>query len=101
MEAAMLKTLCSRTATLLSVILIAALWSLAAFASHETVPRITKEEAVKLLDDPDVVFIDARLATDWRASEFMIKGAVRIDIKKFDEFMEKYPTKKTLIFYCA
>lgn len=72
-----------------------------AYAASKEVPRITKEEALKLLDNKDVIFVDVRKATDWRASEFMIKGAVRVNATKFDEWMKKYPTDKRLIFYCA
>jgi hypothetical protein len=42
-------------------------------------PRISKEEAVKMLDNPDVPVIDVLIGRDWKASEFKIKGAIRRD----------------------
>jgi len=71
------------------------------FTQSEEIPRITKEEAVKLLGNPDVIIIDVRQEIDWKLNREKIKGAVREDPDKMDAWMQKYPKDKTLIFYCA
>jgi hypothetical protein len=70
-------------------------------ATAQEVPRITKEELRAMLDSPDLVIIDDRTGTDWDASEFKIKGAVREDPTKVDKWASKYPKDKPLVFYCA
>jgi hypothetical protein len=70
-------------------------------AMAQEVPRITKEELKEMLGSPDLVIIDDRTGRDWNASEFKIKGAVREDSAKADEWAGKYPKDKTLVFYCA
>ena len=74
---------------------------LAAFAAADQVPRMTKEELKALLDDPDVVVLDARRGKDWDKSERKIKGAVRENPKLFKSWADKYSKDKTLVLYCA
>jgi len=62
-------------------------------------PRISKEELQAMLGNPDLVIIDDRTGSDWTASEFKIKGAVREDPDKVDAWMDKYSKDKTLVFY--
>lgn len=72
---------------------------LAAPITAQEAPRISKEEAVKMLDSPGVLIVDVRLGRDWKASEFKIKGAIRRD--PFSWSPPDYPKDKTFIFYCA
>ncbi len=70
--------------------------------SETKVPRITKEEAMSMLGNPDVIILDVRAAQDWKASEWKIKGAIREERnKESSAWMDKYPKDKTLILYCA
>jgi len=62
-------------------------------------PRISKEELQAMIGNPDLVIIDDRTGSDWTASEFKIKGAVREDPNKMEAWMDKYPKDKTLVFY--
>jgi rhodanese-related sulfurtransferase len=62
-------------------------------------PRISKEELQAMLGNPDLVIIDDRTGSDWTASEFKIKGAIREDPNKVEAWMDKYPKDKTLVFY--
>lgn len=74
------------------------------FASEsmaQEVPRVTKEELREMLDRQDVVIIDDRTGRDWNASEFKIKGAIREDPGKVDEWAGQYPKDRTLVIYCA
>ena len=62
---------------------------------------MTKEELRQQLDDPQIVVLDVRKGGDWKSSEFKIKGAERVNPKKFKEWASKYPKDKTLVLYCA
>ena len=68
-------------------------------AMSQEVPRISKEDLKELLGKPDVVIVDVRAGSDWNASTFKIKGAVREEPDKVDSWIEKYPMDKTLVFY--
>ena len=65
------------------------------------IPRITKEDARAKIDDPDVIFLDVRTGSDWRASGFKIQGAVYEEGRNFDKWIENYDPQKTYIVYCA
>ena len=65
------------------------------------IPRITKEEAREMMENPDVVFLDVRSGSDWRASDIKISGAVHEDPANLKEWISNYDLKKTYILYCA
>ncbi len=65
----------------------------------QEVPRISKAEVIKMLDNPDVLIVDVRIGKDWSSSEFKIKGALRRD--PFSWSSPDYPKDKTIVFYCA
>jgi rhodanese-related sulfurtransferase len=67
----------------------------------QEIPRITKEEAKGKLDNPDVVFLDVRAGSDWRASDMKIKGAVHEEPGNLEEWVAKYDPEKTFVLYCA
>jgi hypothetical protein len=64
-------------------------------------PRMTKDELMAMLGNPDLIIIDVRYGKDWTESDVKIKGAVREDPEAFDSWAKKYPKDKTLVFYCA
>jgi len=64
-------------------------------------PTITKEELKAQLDNSDIMILDVRTGTDWKSSDFKIKGAMRADPNEFDSWATTYPKDKTLILYCA
>ncbi|MCJ7641697.1 MAG: hypothetical protein MUO29_07385 [Desulfobacterales bacterium] len=70
-------------------------------AMSQEVPKMSKEELQKVLDKPDVIIVDVRSGTDWKASTMKVKGAVREEPDQVDSWINKYPKDKTLIFYCA
>jgi hypothetical protein len=82
----------------LSVVTI--LLSTAAFAAKSGgIELVTKEELLQMMDnnDPDLLILDVRKGTDWRASEFMIKGAVRLNLNQISSV--NYPKDKKLVLY--
>jgi rhodanese-related sulfurtransferase len=74
---------------------------LAALAAAGEAPRIAKEKVKAKLGSAGVVIIDVRAPRDWKGSDAMIKGAVREDPGKVEEWAGNYPKEKTLILYCA
>ena len=65
------------------------------------VPLMTIAELQQKLGDPQVIVLDVRTGQDWTSSEFMIKGAERVDPYKFKEWSNKYAKDKILVLYCA
>jgi hypothetical protein len=93
--------ICKRwMAVLLAVVMVAG-FAVAAVAATEDAPRITKEELKGMLGKPELVLLDVRRGKDWDSSEFKIKGAVREDPSKIDEWKGKVDKGKTLVLYCA
>ena len=84
------------TVVALTVILMGA-WTAVAV----DVPRMSKEALKERLADPDVIILDVRTGSDWKASEFKIKGAVRASSDNVDSWAAKYAKDKTLVLYCA
>jgi len=91
-----------RLATTLAVTLCFVILGIFTFtALAQEVPKITKEEVLGMIGNPDVIIIDVRSGGDWNGSELKIKGAVREDPRNVSSWIEKYPKDKTLVFYCA
>lgn len=65
------------------------------------VPRMSKEALKDRLGDPEVIILDVRTGSDWKASEFKIKGAVRESSHNVDSWATKYSKDKTLVLYCG
>lgn len=86
---------------LASLISLAVIFVFSAAAFADDVPRITKEELKGLLGNPDVVVLDVRTNSDWKSSDYKIKGAVRESKSKVSEWAEKYSKDKKLVLYCA
>ncbi len=70
-------------------------------AAQQDVPRMTVETLAGMLDNPDLIVVDARSGQDWNASEFKIQGAVRPDQSQLDSWEAQFGLDKTLVIYCA
>ena len=65
-------------------------------------PRITKEQLLSMMGNPDVVILDVRESESYKDSQWKIKGAVREDpTKDVKTWAGKYPKESTLVFYCS
>ena len=64
-------------------------------------PRISKEELRSMLGNKEVIIVDVRTGKDWKASEYKIKGAVRVDYREVESWASKYSENQTFVFYCA
>ena len=89
--------------TVLIIVLLAGilLCRTAASAASIEVPRISIERTKQMLANPDVVIIDVRTAKTWWRSPTKIENAVREEPGSLEDWAEKYPKDKTLIFYCT
>jgi len=67
----------------------------------EDAPRMDKDELKALLDNPDVVILDARTSSDWNKSESKIKGAHRLEQSNAGSVETMYPKGKTIVVYCS
>lgn len=67
----------------------------------DDVPRMDKDELKALLDNPDVVILDARTSSDWNKSENKVKGAHRLDQSNWQNLEMMYPKEKTIVVYCS
>ena len=70
-------------------------------AMAQEVPKMSKEELHGILDKANVIIVDVRSDTDWKASTTKIKGAVREVPDQVESWIHKYPKDRTLVFYCA
>ena len=73
----------------------------AASADSIEVPRISIEGAREMLADPNVVIVDVRTEKTWWRSPTKITNAVREELDSVEQWAQKYPKDKTLIFYCS
>ncbi len=64
-------------------------------AFAQEVPRITKEEVLGMIGNPEVIIIDVRAG----GGELKIKGAFREDPRNVSLWIDKYPKDKLLVFY--
>jgi hypothetical protein len=87
--------------TILSAFILVVLITSFKVGQTEEIPRITKEEAKEILDNPHVIFLDVRAGSDWRASDMKIMGAIREDPRNLEEWIANYDRQKTYILYCA
>jgi predicted sulfurtransferase len=86
------------------LMVLVALASVALFAKAavaDEVPRMSKEELIAMLGNPNVVIIDVRSGKDWKASQSKIEGAVREEPKQAKSWADKYDKDKTYVLYCT
>jgi hypothetical protein len=67
--------------------------------NDQNVPAISVHQVQPLLNNPDVIIIDVRKYRNWWRSSKKVLSAVREDPSKVDEWAQKYPKDKSLIFY--
>ena len=66
-----------------------------------TVPGISQEILLDLLDDPSLVILDARISNDWQKSDNKIKGAIRVDPTDVNSWIDNYSRDKKIVVYCS
>ena len=65
------------------------------------VPTMTKEELKPHIGVSGFVVIDVRTESDWKQSEYKIKGAQREEPSSVKDWAPKYPKDKAVVLYCA
>ena len=61
--------------------------------------RITRDDAVKMVQDGKAVWVDVRSRADYDSGH--IKGAINIPLAELQQRFRDLPLKKFLITYCA
>ena len=90
--------------TLLSIFLFAAFLfagcSLSNIEKTSNFQKISKEKLRALLDNPETIIIDVRIAKSWKKSDRKIRGAVHEDpFKRENSWAGKYPKDKNIVLY--
>ena len=67
--------------------------------SFPDVPRITKEELMEKLADPEVIILDVRPEQQWKSTKLKIVGAIHEDPMAIESWAGKYPKDKTIVLY--
>ena len=67
--------------------------------SFPDVPRITKEELMEKLADPEVIILDVRPEQQWKSTKLKIVGAIHEDPIAIESWAGKYPKDKTIVLY--
>lgn len=68
-------------------------------AAAQGAPRISKEQLLDMLENPDVVVIDVRTTGNWQESDLKIKGAKREMPKKIASWAGEHAKDKLLVLY--
>ena len=63
------------------------------------VKKITINQLLESLGDPQLLILDVRTTGSWQASDKKIKGAVRKNPKTFDSWANDLPKNKFLALY--
>ena len=85
-----------RSAVFLCLFIVFGLCGIVAAQSYH---KISKEDARKYLGKNNTVIFDVRETRDWESSQFKIKSALRVDLKKTKLSDLKLPKDITAIFY--
>lgn len=63
-------------------------------------PTMDKDKLKTLLGNENLVILDVRQSSEWRSSEFKIKGAVRVENGDLS-VANNYPKDHIFVLYCA
>ncbi|MGA1795892.1 MAG: rhodanese-related (seleno)protein [bacterium] len=85
----------------ISLLLLMLAVSVCSAMAADAASGITKEDLRVLIEFTDPTILDVRTETDWKKSDFMIKGALREGPEKVTSWLQKYPKEDTIILYCA
>jgi hypothetical protein len=67
--------------------------------NEKNVSAISVHQVKQLLNNSDTIIIDVRKYRNWWRSSKKILSAVREEPSKVDQWAQKYPKDKSLIFY--
>ena len=67
--------------------------------SFPDVPRITKDQLMEKLADPEVIILDVRPEQQWKSTKLKIVGAIHEDPIAIESWAGKYPKDKTIVLY--
>lgn len=67
--------------------------------SFPDVPRITKDQLMEKLADPEIIILDVRPEQQWKGTKLKIVGAIHEDPTAIESWAGKYPKDKTIVLY--
>jgi hypothetical protein len=67
--------------------------------SFPEIPRITKDQLMDKLGDPEVIIIDVRPEQQWNSAKLKIVGAIHEDPAAIESWAGNYPKDKTIVLY--
>jgi hypothetical protein len=67
--------------------------------SFPDVPRITKEELMEKLKNPEVIILDVRPEQQWKGTKLKIVGAIHEDPMEIESWAVNFPKDKTIVLY--
>jgi 3-mercaptopyruvate sulfurtransferase SseA len=67
--------------------------------SFPDIPRITKDQLMEKLADPEVILLDVRPEQQWKGTKLKILGAIHEDPTAIESWAGKYPKDKTIVLY--
>ena len=85
--------------TLLIFFIIGGLSVILSAQAFGQVKKITINQLLESLGDPQLLILDVRTTGSWQASDKKIKGAVRKNPKTFDSWANDLPKNKFLALY--
>ena len=64
--------------------------------------RISIDELrARMTAGEDFVFIDTRNPQAWAESDVMAKGAIRVPLDGFEQYLSRIPKSKPIVTYCT
>ena len=63
------------------------------------IPRITKDQLMEKLADPEIIILDVRPEQQWKGTKLKIVGAIHEDPTAIESWAGKYPKDKTIVLY--
>ena len=82
-----------------TIVCLSLLMTFSADAAGKMYHKISKEEARELIDKANVIFFDVREDNDWASSQYRIKSALRLDLKKTNLTDLNLSNDVTLVLY--
>jgi rhodanese-related sulfurtransferase len=65
-------------------------------------PKITPEELKKKMQaGEDFTVIDVRNPQAWAESDVKARGAIRVPLDSFEQFLPRIPKSKPIVTYCT
>jgi rhodanese-related sulfurtransferase len=62
---------------------------------------VEPEQLKAKLGQSDLVILDVRIASDWKRSDYKIRGALRVDPHDVSSWANKFAKDSAVVVYCS